>query len=138
MIDYIKILEENPNGVLATRSGSAVRTRVFQFLFAVGGRAYFCTDRGKQVYRQMKANSNVSFCTYTPDFGTVLSVNGRVQFVKDLALKTRALDENPMIKGVFKIPENPDFTLFCVHPDEIVAYSPETGAKTYRPPFPSE
>ncbi|MDR0596437.1 MAG: pyridoxamine 5'-phosphate oxidase family protein [Clostridiales Family XIII bacterium] len=138
MIDYIKILEQNPNGVLATRSGSGVRTRVFQFLFAVEGRAYFCTDKGKQVCRQLKVNPNVSFCTYPPDFGTVLSVNGRVEFVEDITLKTRALDENPMIKGVFKTPGNPGFTLFRIEAEEITTYSPEAGAKTYKPPYPAK
>jgi len=33
MIDLEKILRENPNGVLATRNGDGVATRIFQFLF---------------------------------------------------------------------------------------------------------
>jgi len=36
MIDYAAILKKNPNGVLVTQDRQAVRTRMFQYLFADG------------------------------------------------------------------------------------------------------
>ena len=54
MIDLEKILRENPNGVLATRNGDGVATRIFQFLFMEdGNKVYFCTESDKPVYRQL-------------------------------------------------------------------------------------
>ena len=50
MIDLEKILRENPNGVLATRNGDGVATRIFQFLFMEdGNKVYFCTENDKPV-----------------------------------------------------------------------------------------
>ena len=100
MIDFSDILKANPNGVLATQNGDKVKTRVFQYLFASENKFYFCTGSGKPVYTQLKANPNASFCTFPQNFSPVLSVNGKVVFVEDLTLKTKVLNENPLIKGI--------------------------------------
>jgi uncharacterized pyridoxamine 5'-phosphate oxidase family protein len=133
MIDYAAILKQNPNGVLATQDGKGVRTRVFQYLFADGSKVYFCTSSEKPVYDQLKANPGVSFCTYPQNFSPVLSVNGNVVFTEDIALKTRALDENPQIKGIYNTPENPIFKLFYIEAEEIETFSFAEGPKSYKP-----
>ena len=131
MIDYAAILKENPNGVLATQDGKRVKTRVFQYLFADNGKVYFCTGSQKPVYRQLKANPNVSFCTYPADFSPVLSVNGKAVFVDDIALKARVLDENPPIKGIYNTPDNPIFQIFYIDVEEVETFSFTEGPKTY-------
>ncbi len=132
MINYAEILKANPNGVLATQNGQGVGTRVFQYLFADGNKVYFCTSNQKPVYDQLKANPNVSFCTYPANFSPVLSVNGKVVFVDDMALKTRALDENPGIKGIYNTPDNPIFTLFYIDVAEVETFSFTEGPKSYK------
>jgi uncharacterized pyridoxamine 5'-phosphate oxidase family protein len=129
--DFEAVLKANPNGVLATRDGDGVKTRVFQYLFTDGNKVYFCTNSEKPVYAQLKANPNVSFCTYPQDFSPVLSVNGKAVFTDDVALKTRALDENPMIKGIYKEPGNPIFKLFYIDVKEIETFGFTEGSKTY-------
>ena len=131
MIDYVAILKQNPVGVLATRDGDGVRTRVFQYLFTDGNKVYFCTSNQKPVYKQLQANSNVSFCTYAADFNPVLSVNGKAVFVDDIALKTRALEENPPIKGIYNTPDNPIFKIFYIDVKEVETFSFAEGPKTY-------
>ncbi len=113
MIDYQAILKANPNGVLATQNGQGVGTRVFQFLFADGNKVYLGTSIEKPVYAQLQACPYVSFCTFPANFSPVLSVNGKVTFVDDMALKTRVFDENPTIKNIYKTPDNP--TLRPIH-----------------------
>jgi uncharacterized pyridoxamine 5'-phosphate oxidase family protein len=132
MIDYAAILKANPVGVLATQDGQGVRTRVFQYLFADGKKVYFCTNSEKPVYRQLQANPNVSFCTYPADFNPVLSVNGQAVFVDDIALKTRALDENPPIKGIYNTPDNPVFKIFYIDVKEVETFSFAEGPKSYK------
>ena len=137
MINFEEILKANPVGVFATvegnkASGFRPRTRVFQYLFADGNKVYFCTNSEKPVYRQMMVNPNVSFCTYPQNFTPVLSVNGKAVFVEDLALKTRALDENPPIKGIYKTADNPVFKIFYIDVEEVETYSFEEGPKTYK------
>ena len=132
MVNYSEVLKENPVGVLATQEGDKVKTRVFQFLFADGKKIYFCTSSEKSVYAQLKANSNVSFCTFSKNFAPVLSVNGKVVFTEDLVLKERALDENPQIKGIYNSPDNPIFKLFYIDTEEVETFSFAEGPKTYK------
>lgn len=131
MIDYAAILKENPNGVLATQADGKIKTRVFQYLFCDGSKVYFCTSNEKPVYSQLKAHPEVSFCTHPANFAPVLSVNGRAVFVDDMALKTRALDENPGIKNIYETPENPTFEIFYIEVEEVETFSFAEGPKTY-------
>ena len=131
MIDYAAILKTNPNGVLASQDGQGVKTRVFQYLFADGNKVYFCTSSEKPVYKQLKANPNVSFCTYPANFSPVLSINGKAVFVDDIAIKTRALDENPPIKGIYNTPDNPVFQIFYIDVADVETFSFAEGPKTY-------
>lgn len=130
MIDFIKILEKNPNGVLATQDGEKLRTRVFQYLFADGNKVYFCTNSEKPVYSQLQGDSYVSFCTYPADFSVVLSINGKAVFVEDTALKARALDENPPIKELYKTPDNPVFKIFYIDVEQVDTFTFTEGSKT--------
>jgi uncharacterized pyridoxamine 5'-phosphate oxidase family protein len=132
MIDYVTILKQNPNGVLATQDGEGVRTRVVQYLFADKNKVYFCTNNEKSVYNQLKANPNASFCIYPQDFNPVLSVDGKAIFSDDMALKTRALDENPMIKEIYNAADNPIFELFYIEAKEIRTFTFAEGPKIYK------
>ena len=132
MINYAEILKANPSGVMATQDGSKVKTRVFQYLFADGNKVYFCTNSEKPVYKQLQANPNVSFCTFPQDFNPVLSINGKAVFVEDMTLKTKALDENPPIKGIYKTPDNPIFKIFYVDVEEVETFSFSEGPQTYK------
>lgn len=132
MFDFAKALAENPNGVLATRDGESLKTRVFQYLFTEGQRVFFCTSNEKDVYKQLTANPNISFCSYPADFSPVVSVGGKAVFVDDLAVKTRVLDENPMIKGIYKSPDNPAFTIFFIKVEEVNTFSFADGSKAYK------
>lgn len=131
MIDFVSFLNENPNGVLATQDGVKVKTRVFQYLFEDNNKVYFCTSNQKPVYEQLKKAGYASFCTYPNNFSKVISVNGRVTFLDDLALKARALDENPGIKAIYETPENPVFEIFYIDAEEIETFSFTDGPITY-------
>ena len=130
MVNYAEILKANPNGVMATQDGNKVKTRVFQYLFADGNKVYFCTNSEKPVYKQLQTNPNVSFCTFPQDFAPVLSINGKAVFVEDLSLKTKALDENPPIKGIYQTADNPIFKIFYVAVEEVETFSFAEGPKT--------
>lgn len=131
MIDYAAILKANPSGVMATQDNGRIKTRVFQYLFSDNNKVYFGTSNNKPVYEQIKANPYVSFCTYPTNFAPVLSVNGKAVFVNDMELKTRALDENPNIKGIYNTPDNPAFEIFYIDTEEVQTFSFTEGPKTY-------
>lgn len=131
MINFTEILKSNPNGVFATQDGNKVKTRVFQYLFADGNKVYFCTNSEKPVYKQLKDNPYVSFCTNMQNCTPVLSINGKVTFTEDKALKTRALEDNPMIKTIYQSPDNPVFKLLYIEVEEVETFSFDEGPKTY-------
>jgi uncharacterized pyridoxamine 5'-phosphate oxidase family protein len=131
MFDYAMVLKANPNGVLATRSDEGLRTRVFQYLFSDGRKVYFCTNSQKPVYKQITKSPDVSFCTYPADFNPVVSIRGKAVFADDIALKSRALDENPAIKEIYGSPDNPVFKLFYIDVKEVETFSFAEGPKTY-------
>jgi uncharacterized pyridoxamine 5'-phosphate oxidase family protein len=131
MIDFAALLKATPNGVLATQENGKTKTRVFQYLFADGNKVYFCTSNEKPVYKQLTANPEVSFCCYPTNFNPVLSVNGKAVFVEDMTLKTRALEENPPIKGIYNTPDNPVFKIFYIDVKEVETFSFTEGPKSY-------
>lgn len=131
MSDHNAFLQANPNGVMVTVENGKPRTRVFQYLWSEGDRkAYFCTSNQKDVYRQMKANPAVAFCTWNPATFETLNLYGEVRFVGDRALKVRALDENPGIKGIYQSPDNPEFEIFFIAVSEVKTFDFTHGAVT--------
>jgi uncharacterized pyridoxamine 5'-phosphate oxidase family protein len=132
MINFAEILNANPIGVMATQDGNKVKTRVFQYLFADGKKAYFSTSSEKPVYAQMQANPNVSFCAHTQNFDPVLSISGKAVFVEDNALKARALDVNPKLKGMYKSADNPVFKIFYIEVEEVTTFNFAEGLKSYK------
>lgn len=119
MIDVQGLLKKYPNGTFATKAGEGIKLRAFQFLFGEGNKVYFCTANDKVVYEHMKKDANVAFCCYAADFSEVLSLSGKAVFVDDVSLKNRALDENPMIKGIYKSGDNPVFEMFYLDVKEV-------------------
>lgn len=132
MINYSEILKKNLYGVMATLDGTRPKTRVFQYLFSDGDKVYFGTTDYKPVYKQMHANPYVSFCTYSDDFAPVLSVNGKAVFVENIELKTRAMDEYPAIKELYKTPNNPVFKIFYIDVDGVDTFDFTEGAKKFQ------
>lgn len=132
MIDYKKILKENPNGVMATYDGKMVKTRMFQYLFSDENKVYFCTNTKKPVFSQMQQHPYVSFCTNLRDFTPVLSVNGKVTFVDDIKLKQRAMDENPGLIPMYGNASNPVFAILYIDVEEIETFSYDEGPQKYR------
>jgi uncharacterized pyridoxamine 5'-phosphate oxidase family protein len=128
--DFVDILEGYRNGVLANRNGENLRTQIITFSFVEGNRAYFCTTNNKPMYRQLLAFPYVSYCTFPADFEPVLSLNGKVVFVEDRALKERALESNYYAKRNFRDVDNPLLEVFYIDVEEIETYGTE-GPNVY-------
>ena len=120
--EFSHILEEYRNGILANRNGEKLRTQIMTFSFVEGNRAYFCTTNDKPVYAQLVAFPYVSYCTFPEDWEPVLSLNGKVVFIEDRALKERALESNYYAKRNFGNIDNPLLVVFCIDVLEIETY----------------
>lgn len=129
MFDYAHHIEENPGGVLSTRNGERVDARVFQALFVEDGNVYFCTSSEKPVYAQLMASPNASFCTNPQGFAPVLTVNGKVGFVEDAALKAQVMAQSAVAKRNYQTPDNPIFKVFYLAVEEVKTYTFAAGTE---------
>jgi len=87
------------------------KVRPFQLMLEDGGRLYFCTSNQKPVFQEMQKHPHVEFCASGANFSW-LRLNGKVVFSKDLGLKARIQDASPIVKSIYKTPDNPAFEVF--------------------------
>jgi uncharacterized pyridoxamine 5'-phosphate oxidase family protein len=102
---------------------------MFQCLWSEGNKIFFCTASSKQVSKQLKASPKASFCAFKPDFSETVTAIGSVTFVDDMQGKQRVLDENPVIKGIYKDASNPEFEMFYIDVEEVESFSFAHGPK---------
>ena len=133
--NFADILEQNPNGVLATRNGGHLRTQIMSLQFVEGNKVYFCTGSEKPLYEQLRRFPEVSYCTWPQDFEPVVSLNGKVVFTDDAALKARVFSgtgyASDFIRRHYQSADNPNLKLFYIEAAEIETYG-EDGPKVYK------
>ena len=102
--DCIKFANENPVCYIATMDGDQPRVRGFLMWFADENGFYFHTAASKEVCKQLKNNPKVELCFYAPEthpnVGKMMRVAGEVEFLNDIALKARLLEERPFLKAI--------------------------------------
>lgn len=121
MKEVIEFLNANPMGTLATVDGDKPRVRPWGFMFEQDGKLWFCTANNKDVYHQLQKNPAVEFCSTSKDMVT-FRISGDVVFSKDLGIKTKILEHNPMVKSIYKTPDNPVFEIFYLEHGTAVKF----------------
>jgi uncharacterized pyridoxamine 5'-phosphate oxidase family protein len=89
------------------------KVRPFQFMMEEDSRLYFCTSNEKKVYKEIKKQPWIEFCSSGDNFSW-LRLNGKAIFSKDLLIKRRIQEANPFVKSIYKTPENPVFEVFYI------------------------
>lgn len=79
----------------------------------------------------MQKNPKIEVCAVKQDMST-LWVSGQVVLEDDSAVKKRILEEQELIRGIYKSADNPDFTTFHMDHGEYVMFDfsgnpPRTG-----------
>ena len=120
--DCIKFANENPVCYIATADGAQPRVRGFLLWFADENGFYFHTGATKAVCKQLKRNTPGEVCFYTPgdpQTAKMMRVAGDVEFIDDIALKTRLLEERPFLKVIVRSgAEDPLLVVFRVYNGE--------------------
>jgi uncharacterized pyridoxamine 5'-phosphate oxidase family protein len=86
---------------LATCDGSKARVRPFGFSMKWNGRLYFCTNKTKDVYKQMAASPDVEISTMGAD-RTWLRIRGRIAFDDGRETKAQAFKDSPDLLRIYK------------------------------------
>jgi uncharacterized pyridoxamine 5'-phosphate oxidase family protein len=114
--DCIKFANENPICYLATTEGDQPRVRALGFWFADETGFYFQTASIKEIPSQLKNNSKAEACFYHQETstGTMLRVAGETEFIDDITLKEKAMNDRPFLKHFGLTAQSPDLILFRI------------------------
>lgn len=112
MNEVLNFLNENPVQYLGTtdKDGSP-KVRPFQFMLEKDGKLFFGTSNQKEVYREIKNNPSIELCTSSKTFAW-LRLSGKVVFSNDLNIKAEVIEHSPLVKSIYKTPDNPTFEIF--------------------------
>ncbi|MCF7974142.1 MAG: pyridoxamine 5'-phosphate oxidase family protein [Phycisphaerae bacterium] len=94
------------------------KVRPWQLMMEHKGKLYFCTSNQKTVYKEIQRQPYVELCASGEDFSW-LRLSGKVVFTQDLAIKGKVQEASPLVKSIYKTPDNPAFEVFTL--DEAVA-----------------
>ena len=104
---------------VATTDGNKGRVRPFGFIMKWKDALYFCTNKTKDVYKQMAQNPDIEISSMGPD-GTWLRLRGKIAFDETRDAKAQVFVENPDL--LKRYPKGADDELFVTfHFTEAVA-----------------
>lgn len=112
MKEVVEFLNENPVQFLGTTDKNGrPKVRPFQFLLEKEGKLFFCTSNGKDVYREIKNNPYIELCTSSPKYAWI-RLSGKVAFSDDMSIKGEIIEHSPLVRSIYKTPDNPIFEIF--------------------------
>ncbi len=96
----IEYLKANPVFHIATVDGTKARVRPFGFSMSRNGAMYFCTNKTKEVYRQLVSNPEIEISDMGSDM-TWLRIRGRIAFDESRDARVQAFAESANLLKVY-------------------------------------
>jgi uncharacterized pyridoxamine 5'-phosphate oxidase family protein len=109
--------------------GDQPRVRALGFWFANDKGFYFQIGAMKDMYGQLQANRKVEACFWQPGeaSGTMMRVAGEVEFLDDLKLKKKVLEDRPFLKEFGMTFDHPGLIIFCIAKGEAYFWDMKTN-----------
>ena len=128
--DCITFANEHPVTYFATEENGQPRVRPIGLWFADKTGFYFQAQTVKAFCKQLRNNKRVEVCFHAPASeghpGTVMRVTGEVEFLDDLALKKKVLEDRPFLKDMgIESPDDPRLAVFKIHTGEAFFWTME-------------
>jgi uncharacterized pyridoxamine 5'-phosphate oxidase family protein len=129
--DCLKFANENPIAWIATVEKDQPRVRAFGMWFADETGFYFQTGTMKEIVTQLQANPKVEFAFYQPDdmTGTMLRICGKAEFLDDLELKEKVINDRPFLKELGMTPQDERLVVFRISQGEAHFWNWENNLK---------
>jgi len=119
MTTAFEFLKANPIFHIATVEGTKARVRPFAFSMKRNGALYFCTNKTKDVYKQLSQNPEIEISDMGIN-GTWLRIRGRITFDETREAKVQAFGESANLLKIY--PKGADDETFVTfHFAEAVA-----------------
>ena len=123
----VRFLQENPVQFLATIGlDGKPKVRPFHFMLEDDGKFWFCTSNRKDVYAELKKEPYVELSVASPEH-TWLRLAGKVVFENNMAIKNRIMEENEIVRSIYRTADNPVFEAFYLA-EAIASVSNLTGS----------
>jgi uncharacterized pyridoxamine 5'-phosphate oxidase family protein len=108
---------------LATVDGTKARVRPFGFIMKRNDALYFCTNKTKDVYKQMVKNPDVEISSLGTD-GKWVRLRGKVVFDDSREAKVQAFTESDMLLQIYpKGADDETFVTFYLTDAQATLYS---------------
>ncbi|MFC1864427.1 pyridoxamine 5'-phosphate oxidase family protein [Chloroflexota bacterium] len=128
--DCIKFASQSRTAYFATVDGNQPRVRPIGLWFVNEQGFYFQTETVKAFYQQLNANKKVEICFHDSEARKAMRVAGEVEFVDDIDLKARVLQDRPFLKGLgIEKPEDPLLVVFRISKGEAFFWTMENNMK---------
>ena len=95
-----EFLKANPVFHLATVDGAAARVRPFGFVMVYSNKLYICTNKTKDVFKQMLKNPEIEISGMGTD-GTWLRIRGKATADDSREAKAQAFKEGPTLLQIY-------------------------------------
>ena len=105
-----EFIKANPVFHIATVDGDKARVRPFGFMMKRNNRLYFCTNKNKEVYKQLTQNPNIEISVMGSDGSSWLRVKGTIAFDESRDAKVQAFEESPNLLRIY--PKGADDEVF--------------------------
>ena len=100
MTTAYEYLKSNPVFHLATVDENAARVRPFGFIMKRNNKLYFCTNKTKDVYKQLCRRPDIEISDMGPD-GTGLRIRGRIAMDESREAKMQVFEESEMLRQIY-------------------------------------
>ncbi|HMK76229.1 MAG TPA: pyridoxamine 5'-phosphate oxidase family protein [Thermodesulfobacteriota bacterium] len=95
----LEFIKASPVFHIATVDGAKARVRPFSFIMKRNNKLYFCTNKTKDVYKQLKQNPDIEIS----DMGNNvwLRIRGRIAFDETREAKAQAFEESSNLLRIY-------------------------------------
>jgi uncharacterized pyridoxamine 5'-phosphate oxidase family protein len=94
-----EFIKANPVFHIATVDGDKARVRPFGFIMKRNNKLYLCTNKTKDVYKQLKKNPDIEISDMGSD--TWLRIRGRIAFDETREAKAQAFEESANLLRIY-------------------------------------
>ncbi|MEK6646889.1 MAG: pyridoxamine 5'-phosphate oxidase family protein [Candidatus Firestonebacteria bacterium] len=129
--ECVDFANENKVCYVGTSENNHPRVRGLLLWFADEKGFYFQTASMKELYGQLKKNPKIEVCFYKTDekMGKMLRVSGTVEFLDDLNLKTKVIEDRPFLKVMGVTPQSPELIIFRISKGKAHFWTMENNLK---------
>ena len=127
----INFAKHNPTCYLATVEGDQPHVRALGLWFADESGFYFQTGMIKDFCKQLMQNPKTEVCFYNDGNlkSTMLRIIGKVEFIDDIKLKEKVIEDRPFLKTFGLTPDSPRLVIFRISHGQALFWTMESNIK---------